>query len=368
LPKAAEPVVLVASSEFTLKSSPVRRTLEQRLIDDIKFALRRGNVEFSRVEKEAARLVIFGTKQPELAASVCSRIFGVAYAAYAQLLTNPTLEEITQVVAELATHHLSAGDSFAVRAHRSMPGGISRRDVELEGGAKVLSTMQGRSVTVNLDSPDVTFNVDLVGTDAFLYTRKKKGPGGLPLSSDWRMLAVLDRGSLSILAASAMMRRGCVVELFIPVSSSIAGWASRTQMALAEKLARLVTRPNYKAFVFEIDGFVVRKDAPPVSRSLIRAMAVKFAREKRFRGVILSDISGHLASLNQTHSNSEQVPIFYPLLGFDHADIEELAKFADIEETELTAQSRFENQLPDFESRRVLFESIEVPSIREVHF
>jgi adenylyl- and sulfurtransferase ThiI len=135
-------VVLVASSEFTLKSSPVRRTLEQRLIDDLKFALRRENLDCSRVEKEAARFILFGTKQAEPAAAVCHNVFGVAYAAPATLLTNPTLNDILQTILELARQQLTLGKSFAIRAHRSTPGGISRHDVEVEGGCVLSRTVR----------------------------------------------------------------------------------------------------------------------------------------------------------------------------------------------------------------------------------
>jgi thiamine biosynthesis protein ThiI len=369
LPRATEPVVLVASAEFALKSSPVRRTLEQRLIDDLKFALRRGDLECSRVEKDAARLVVFGTKRADAAAELCSKIFGVAYAAPAQLLSNPTLEDLTETVAELAHDHLSRGGSFAVRAHRSSPGVIQRRDVEVHSGSKILRTMKERRVSVDLGIPDVTFYVDLVGSDAYVYSEKLRGPGGLPLSSQWKMLALLDRGPLSILAAFAMMRRGCVVELLIPISDTIPRFSSATQLALAEKVGRLVTRPNYKAFTFEIgersgDGLT----DPANWRKVIRAMAVKFAREERFRGVIFGDISGDLSSLRGRYPAATQMPIFYPLLGLEQEELAELSTLVGIAESELVPYGDFERS----EGAQSLAESglgdAPVPSVREVHF
>ena len=368
--KAAEPVVLVASSEFTLKSSAVRRTLEQRLVDDLKFALRRGDLGCSRVEKDAARLVVFGTKEAEAAAALCSKVFGVAYAAPAQLLINPAMEDITETVAELAKGRLSAGKSFAVRAHRSTPGVVSRRDVEVQGGSRVLRAMKERGVTVDLDAPDVTFYVDLVGSDAYVYTEKLNGPGGLPLSAQWKMLAVLDCGPLSILAACAMMRRGCVVELLIPVSETVPGLSSGVQLALAEKVGRLVTRPNYKAFILEIDLlFAGRLTVGGGWRRLVRAMAVKFARENRFKGVVFGDVSGHLSSLKGSYSTTTQQPVFYPLLGLEEEDLTDLSRLAGIDESELLLKRDLEYR-PD-ESHHEMeshFADLALPSVREVHF
>lgn len=368
MPKAAEPVVLVASSEFALKSSPVRRTLEQRLVDDLKFALRRENLGCSRVEKEAARFVVFGARQTDLAAAVCGKVFGVAYAASALLLTNPTLDEIVQSVAEMARQQLSSGMSFAVRAHRSSSGPVSSRNVEIEAGSGVLRAFKQREVRVDLDNPDMTFYVDLAGLDAYLYCRKLNGPGGLPLSAEWKMLAVLDSGPLSVLAALAMMRRGCVVQFFVPVSTVIAHLSSKAQLALAERVGRLVMRPGYKAFVMEIGELPVGRPGSADWRDFVRASAVKFAEEKRFKGLIFAEISGRLSSLN-CYSGLSRLPIFYPLLGLEGENLEELLRLAGFDGRELSSQ--YDSGVRSYASQgdmKSLVEELQVPSVREVQF
>jgi len=335
----------------------------------LKFAIRRENLDCSRVEKEAARLVVFGTKENELAAAVCQHVFGVAYAAPAVLLTNPPLDEIAQAILQLAEQQLSPGKSFAIRAHRSTSGSISRRAVELEGGSLILGAFKDRGIHVDLDDPDRTFYVDLVGDDAYVYCRKLNGPGGLPLSAQWKMLAVLDSGPFSVLAALAMMRRGCVVELLIPVSNVVTQLSSETQLALARKIGRLVTRPNYKGFMMETDeqpgGRHVTNDD---WRDFVRASAVKFARENRFRGLIFGDISGHLSSF-RTYPGPNPLPIFYPLLGLEEQDLTDLANLAGLEDHELLSEWRAsghsyaaENQITS------LIQELNVPSVREVVF
>jgi len=369
LSRAAEPVVLVASSEFILKSFAVRRTLEQRLIDDLKFALRRENLDCSRVEKEAARFVVFGTKQNELAAAVCRNVFGVAYAAPAVLLVNPTIGDIVQVILGLARQRLVPGKSFAIRARRSTSGVISRHDVELEGGSTILGAFKDGEVSVNLDAPDMTFYVDLVGADAYVYSLKLNGPGGLPLSAQWRALAVLDSGPLSVLAALAMMRRGCVVEFFIPVSNRVISLSSETQLALARRVGRLVTRPNYKAFLMEIDGSSGgRYMANAGWRDFVRASAVKFALENRFRSLIFGDISGNLSSLGR-YSGLSALPIFYPLLGLEEEDLTELSRLAGLDARELSLD--WDSGVGSYASQsemKSLVAELSVPLVREVEF
>jgi thiamine biosynthesis protein ThiI len=309
--------------------------LEQRLIDDLKFALRRSELDCSRVEKEAARLVVFGSKRTQEAAKVCSKVFGVAYAAPAELLTNPTLEDITESIAKMASRYLSQDQSFAVRAHRSTTGAISARDIELKGGSRVLKEFTN-GVRVDLGNPDHTFYVDLVGNDAFVYREKLRGPSGLPLSAQWKMLGVLDRGPFSILAAVAMMRRGCTVELLIPVSDTIGEFSPISQMNFAEKLGRLVTRPNYKALMLALDEL---PQGLPLGRTeLVRRLAVRIAREKHFKGVVFGDVSGDLSSLLHLGYGNQNTPVFYPLLGFDWANLEDLARLAGIDGSALQSQ------------------------------
>ena len=368
--KAAQRVVLVASSEFTLKSSPVRRTLEQRLIDDLKFALTRASFDGFRIEKEAARLVVLGAKGPGDPAIPCSSVFGVAYAAPAQLLMNASLEDVIGTIVSLAQQRLQTGQSFAVRAHRSTPGSISRRDVEVNGGAEVMRFMKHQAITVDLDDPDLTLYIDLVGEDAFVYCERLQGPGGLPLSSQWKMLAVLDSGPLSILAAYAMMRRGCVVELFIPISGVVNGLAARTQLDLAWRLDRLATRPNYKAFTLEIDGLLEKgsKDSHVRSgewKQLVRSLAARFAKEKRFRALVLGDVSGNLDAATVARA---ELPVFYPLLGLEGEDLAELSTLAGVSTSELMPNEELQYSLSPIQGRNIGFTAEFGNLVHEVKF
>jgi thiamine biosynthesis protein ThiI len=324
----AEPVILVASSEFTLKSSPVRRTLEQRLIDDLKFSLASEGMGGFRVERDAARLVIHGIRETASSALACSRVFGVAYTAPALLLP-ANMQAVTRALVDLASHSLAEGGSFAIRAHRSTPGKLSRRDVELTGGAEVLRALEDRGVRVDLDHPDLTLYVDLVGEWAYVYKERLEGPGGLPLSSQWKMLAVLDSGPMTILAACAMMRRGCMVQLFIPVSSMIKSFDAESQLALAKKLGRLVARPGYKAFTLDLDQFVGEDRSSvglPRSKQLIRGAAIAFAKKKRFRGLVIADVGGKLEATKSFRYSEVGLPVVHPLLGLGHDEIEQMSK------------------------------------------
>ncbi len=334
-----EPVVLVASAEFTLKSSPVRRTLEQRLIDDLRFALARAGFEGAWVEKDAARLVIHRVQEAKAAAQVCSKVFGVAYAAPAILLS-ASMETVTQSIVNLAMEELQTDQTFAIRAHRSSSSPLSRRDIEIKGGSEILDSLKDRGVRVDLGNPDVTFHVDLARDGAYLYSRKLQGPGGLPLSSQWKMLAVLDSGPLTLLAAYAMMRRGCLVELLIPVSNTNPSFAKENQLNLARKLRQLVTRPTYRAFTLDLDRMTGNGAAGETNRivslrNLIRSAAIQVAKEKKLKGLIFADIAGEIGTASVLGEAGRDLPVFTPLIGLDNADLVDLARLAGINDAEL---------------------------------
>ena len=334
-------MILVASAEFTLKSSAVRRTLEQRLIDDLKTALTRAGMGNFSVEKHAARIVIRGVTEARLGAKCCARVFGVAYAAPGVVFPL-SKEGILNTIAKVADEALSPGQSFAIRAHRSTSSHLSRREIEVQGGSEVLRALKDRGVTVDLNQPDMTIFVDLADDRAYVYRERLQGPGGLPLSSQWKMLAVLDSGPLTLLAAFAMMRRGCLVELLIPVSESIPSFARDSQLGIARRLRELVTRTNYRAFLVEFEDLVreqalINSSQLDFPKRLVREAAIKFAIARKFRGIIFADVGGEIVS-KQRMAGIAQIPVLYPLIGLEKEDLIELCREAGIPEDLLSKE------------------------------
>lgn len=321
-----EQVVLVSSAEFVLKSSPVRRTLEQRLIDDLRFALRNANIQNFTIDKAAGRIIVKGMHDAPLAARMITRVFGVAYAIPAACVAG-SLDSVLGAIQRIAIEALTSEQSFAIRCHgfRSTTGMISSRDVEKEAGSQILRTLADRGIRVNLDHPDLVISVDLAGEIAYVYTTRLPGPGGLPLSSQWKMLGILD-SPLALFAAYVMMRRGCLTQLLIPCSNIDARFQADRQITLARKLRKFVTRENYP-------GFILEMDEKSQSISLIRRKAVEFARERRFRGVVFSDVRGSIAFDVSVNRRAQELglPVFYPLIGLDDADLNKFGKLLDVD-------------------------------------
>ena len=330
-----EPVVLVSSAEFALKSTPVRRSMEQRLIDDLKFALRNIGIENAKIGKDAGRIVVTSISDSAAVTAACSKVFGVAYAAPATKV-NGSIESIKRQIVQLAKEKILQGESFAIRCHRSAPSNTSRRQVEVEAGAEVLKALQERMVRVKLNHPDRTIFADLSGENTYVYSQKTPGPGGLPISSQWKMLAILDSGPLSIFSAFVLMKRGCLVQLLIP---HVEETSIDRQLALAHELRRFVTREKHNTIIMHIES----KSCSP---SLIRLLSLDIAIKKRFRGVIFSDLSGQLSNNHVLTSKARKVglPIFQPLIGFGKAELEELCRIFNLDRSELTMNVAIDNR------------------------
>jgi len=322
-----EQVVLVSSAEFVLKSSPVRRTLEQRLIDDLRFALRNAHIQNFNINKAAGRIIVRGVNNAPLAAQEITRVFGVAYAIPATCVAG-TMDSVLSAVQLRAAESLTLEQSFAIRCHGSATSMISSRDVEKVAGSQILKTLADRKIRVNLDHPDIMISVDLTGEIAYVYTTRFPGPGGLPLSSQWKMLGILD-SPLSLLAAYVMMRRGCLTQLLIPCSTVGPRFQTDCQIELARKLRQFVTRKNYPGFILELDKM-------PQAINLIRRIGLEFARERRFRGVVFADVRGAIAFDSSINKRSRELglPVFYPLIGLDETDLNKLGKLLGVDQKE----------------------------------
>jgi adenylyl- and sulfurtransferase ThiI len=72
---------------------------------------------------------------------------------------------------------------------------------------------------------------------------------------------------------------------------------------------------------------------------------VKLATEKRYKGIVCSDVAGELAALNELVSNQVGPPMFQPLIGLTSEELIEMCRQVDLAEEELLSQLELENQI-----------------------
>ena len=196
---------LVRFGELALKSRFVRRQLRDRLVANIQDLFAAEGVECI-TEADEARVYVHANDQVS-ARSILARTFGVvsfspAIEVHADLdsLRKPTLSE--------AADALSPGRTFALRVRRVGTHPFSSQDLARKLGEDVRAAHPDSRV--NLSRPEVEIHIEVRRNRAFVFREIHPGPGGLPLGSQGRALAVV-RDEAGLVAAWMGMKRGCRV-------------------------------------------------------------------------------------------------------------------------------------------------------------
>lgn len=325
----------MAYGELALKSSYVRRRLEDLLARQIGFVLRRNGFEGRRVLRRFGRLYVEGV--PAEAAEDVADVFGVVSAMPA-LRTSSDIESVVKLSVDIAHETIGEGRSFAIRPKVVGEHAYSGHDLAIRIGSAVLEALSGRDVRVDLDDPDVTLHIEVRDRDAFVYTRVVDGVGGLPYGSQGRLVSLFSGGIDSPVAAWLMMKRGAaVIPLFMDQRPYVGeGYVDRARRAF-QVLGRHVPSDDFSMHVApmsEVMRRVMEAQVPSLrcvlcKRSMYR-IAAAFSVRKRALGVVTGESLGQVAS--QTLANlyvldaAVDVPVIRPLIGLDKVEIEGIGR------------------------------------------
>jgi thiamine biosynthesis protein ThiI len=200
-------LILVRYAELGLKSPAVRRRFERILVDNILSALAGRSME-AIVSAEWGRVFV-KTEHIEEGLKTISRVFGVASVSPV-ISCGSGMEEMKRVVAEFSLPLMKEGTRFAIRARRTGNQGYTSMDVGRELGSAVFLANEHKRVKVDLTDPEVEIYVEVRDRKAYIFSEYVPGPGGLPLGSQGKVLALLEK-ERDALAAWLIMKRGCRV-------------------------------------------------------------------------------------------------------------------------------------------------------------
>jgi len=267
----------------------------------------------------------------EIVRARVERVFGVA-----------NFSRAREVPADLETLKKSAADdlrgarfsSFRVTTRRSDKGfPLNSGQIDREVGAAVHAAT---GVRVDLEEPDLTLWIEVLH-DRILYSfDKHPGPGGFPVGSSGRVLALLSGGIDSPVAAWRMMKRGCRAVLAhfhaFPLQD-------RSTIDKTRELARILTQWQLRTRLLLIpfgpaqQAVVAACPAPlrvVLYRRLMMRVAEALARRHRARALVTGESLGQVAS--QTLDNmaiigeATRAPVLRPLVGMDKEEITQQAR------------------------------------------
>jgi thiamine biosynthesis protein ThiI len=224
--------------------------------------------------------------------------------------------------------------TFAVRArkaHSTFP--LSAREINEKVGAVLLERSGKR---VNLSEPELTCRIEIVGDLAVVYADRRPGPGGLPVGTAGRVVALVSSGIDSPVAAARMMRRGARVVFAHFHSQPFTDASSARQAA---ELVAILTRYQLSSTLYLVPlapaQQAIAATCPEALRTLLyRRMMVRIATEIARRegagALVTGDSLGQVAS--QTLANLAAVeeaaglPVLRPLVARDKEEIVAEAK------------------------------------------
>ena len=296
-------VVLVRYGELALKSEPVRRIFEQKLMSNIHGLLRNQAYKLRRVR---GRIFVY-TRSPKRTAEMLSKLPGVVSCSPAiEVLAE--LDSITREAVRVMKKHARPNLTFAVRAKRHGACPFTSQEINEKVGRAVLNAVRG--VRVDLKKPKLELGIEVWDDRAFIFVETRQGIGGLPVGTQGKVLVWFEGKTRDLEAARQMLKKGCEVELVLPKRETL------------EKAAPLLKHHSkIEAHILpagELQTLLHR--LPDVARRrAITALMSKLAKQRKADGIVFSEdattlIKKGLEWLKAVDEPSEVV-VLRPLVG-----------------------------------------------------
>jgi len=212
------------SGEIAIKSRPVRKEMENLVKKHIIEALKRNNMKLKRIDWEPGRIFV---EAPRGAENILCKVFGVSSISPAKRHKFKSLEELANIAENLYKRDVQ-NKKFAIRCRRIGNHPFTSLDVAKVVGAKLKPYSKG----VDLSNPDIEIFIEIRGWNAYFFTERIDGPGGLPIGSSGYVLSLFSGGFDSPVAAWYIMKRGCKVDFLHIVMGS---WESAYRAFIVAK-------------------------------------------------------------------------------------------------------------------------------------
>jgi thiamine biosynthesis protein ThiI len=334
---------LVRYGEIGLKGGN-RREFEGRLVRNLRFALH--SVCDGTIENLRGRLLVRCEARPDgspvdahLVEEALRRVCGVTSLSPAvRVAPDPDAIEAAAVAEAEAALARRAGrpePTFRIETRRADKRfALPSMELDRRVGAAVLARFP--KLKVRLDDPELVVGIEVRPEGAYVFHERIRGPGGLPVGSLGRALALLSGGIDSPVAAYLAMKRGLLVQgVFFHAAEFTGLGATGKVKRLARELSRFEPRFALHLVPFAPVQIAIQSTAESSYRTILyrrmmHRIAVAIARREHLAALVTGDNLGQVAS--QTLENLEltaaasDLPILRPLLTYDKEETVLLAR------------------------------------------
>ncbi len=224
--------ILIRYAELGLKSERVRSRFLSQFVKDINHTLTDHGIEHL-IKTERGRIFV-ETVEIEGSVQLLRTIPGIHSLSIVEETTSE-MEGLMDTLSEFSSTRLKEGMTFGIRVKKAFEMPFSTRDIAIRGGTAVCSHLDEESVKVDLEKPDIWFEIEIRKDHAYIFTDRIPGIGGMPSSTQGKVLLFLPgreklsgsemiSGNRARLSRKMMLRRGCRV---IPTlfEDDLPGWS-----------------------------------------------------------------------------------------------------------------------------------------------
>lgn len=322
--------IVIHYQEIALKGKN-RPLFVNKLRDNLKYATEGLGVKHARDQGGRIILDLVPDAREELVRERVSKVFGIANFAFACKASNDV-----EVLKEAVLRHVrdKVFKSFRIstkRGYKEYP--MTSMDVDRIVGAHI---KEATGAKVDLTHPELTLFIEILSKEAFFYTEKIPGQGGLPVGTSGKVVCLLSGGIDSPVAALRMMKRGCSV-LFVHFHAY--PYQSKMSQEKVGDLVEILNQYQRASKLYLIPFGDIQKEivlnAPAKYRVVLyRRMMIRIAeaiaRKEKALALITGDSLGQVSSQTleniTTIENASTLPVLRPLIGMDKSEIMDQAR------------------------------------------
>lgn len=371
-------VIIARYGEIGLKSPKIRSRFEKKLVNNIKSSIK------SKITRNQGRIYIFPENFSEAILKL-NKIFGIVSYSPA-ISTNSNYDDIEKTLENYIDKLVNEGfltskTRFAIKCRRVGSHDFTSQEMAAFCGSVVVKKVQS---PVDLTNPELTIFVEVRDDETFIFHEKIQGPGGLPLGTQGKVVALLSSGIDSPVATYLMMKRGCeVVALHFDNEPFTSKKSYELFEKLVDKLQDYSSGVPIESKVIKYGNYLQKcKDSNYekmtciLCKSGMYKIAELVARDVGALAIVEGSSLGQVAS--QTLPNilatryGVEIPILSPLIGLDKVEISNISEeigtyeISKIDDGGCSAVPRYPETQADIE--RVLEASEDINQEQEIYY
>ena len=335
-------LILLKYGEIALKGLN-KPLFERKLLDNIKSRLDRiGKFSVRRAQSTVYVEPLETEADMHQALSTLEKIFGIVNICPV-VKCDKDMDSIAKTAIECVKELDYEGKTFKVEAKREdkkFP--LNSPQICMELGGRILEA--GLGLTVDVHKPQILVNVEVRG-EAYVYTQKIKGAGGMPVGTNGKSTILLSGGIDSPVAGYMIGKRGVSLEAIHFFSYPYTSDRAKDKVL---KLAKIIgtyqgQMPVHIVPFTEIQ-LQIRDKCPEehltlVMRRFMMQIAERIAKKRHLSALITGESIGQVASQTMAAlavtDDAVDMPVFRPLIGMDKEEIVEISRKIDTFETSI---------------------------------